>query len=213
MDHPKDLAPSKALDLAHKEISRMGSIALDNLRMAILSFFEPSQEREMVVLEREETVNYLEHAILSKLIELRTPDMHPGDLDLVSRMTLTVSDIERLSDHAENIIEYVAQIRSEKVVLSQEARKELHAMCELTLKSVELCLQIFKTQNYTRLPEAKVLEEQVDTAADRLIQNHIKRFMNSSCDPRGGVLFCDMVTDLERCSDHAINIAVSLKHS
>lgn len=57
------LAPSKALDQAHKEISRMGFIALDNLRMAILSFFEPSQEKEMIVLEREETVNYLEHAI------------------------------------------------------------------------------------------------------------------------------------------------------
>lgn len=213
MDHPESLAPSKALDQAHKEISRMGFIALDNLRMAILSFFEPSQEKEMIVLEREETVNYLEHAILSKLIELRTPDMHPGDLDQVSRMTLTVSDMERLSDHAENIIEYVAQIRSGKAALSPEARKELHAMCELTLKSVELYLQIFKTQDYTRLPEAKVLEEQVDAATERLIQNHIKRFMDSSCDPRGGVLFCDMVTDLERCSDHAINIAVSLKRS
>ena len=86
-------------------------------------------------------------------------------------------------------------------------------MCELTLKSVELCLQIFKTQDYTRLPEAKVLEEQVDAATERLIQNHIKRFTDSSCDPRGGVLFCDMVTDLERCPDHAINIAVSLKRS
>lgn len=213
LNQPNTLSPSKALEQAHKEISRMGFIALDNLRMAILFFFEPSPEKEMVVIEREETVNYLEHAILANLIELRAPDMHPGDLDQVSRMTLTVSDMERLSDHAENIIEYGAQIRSEKVVLSPEASKELRAMCELTLESVELCLQIFQTQDYSRLPEAIALEEQVDTAAERLIQNHIKRFMDSNCDPRGGVLFCDMVTDLERCSDHAINIAASLNHA
>ena len=84
-------------------------------------------------------------------------------------------------------------------------------MCQLTLKSAELCLQIFETQDYSRFPEAEALESQVDAAREQLVQNHIKRLMETSCEPRGGVLFCDMVTDLERCSDHAINIAAALK--
>lgn len=213
MINASEISPSKALSQAHKEISRMGSIALDNLRMAILSFFDDSVVRDDLVEETEDTINYLEHAILSKLIELRTPDMHARDLEQVSRMTLVVSDIERLSDHAENIIEYAAEIRNGKATLSPEAGKELHAMCELTLASVELCLEIFETRDYTRFPEAEKLEKQVDRAKEQLVQNHVKRFMDNACETRGGVLFCDMVTDLERCSDHAINIATSMNHS
>lgn len=206
-------SPAAALQQARKEVARMGSIALGNLRMAMLSFFEQSADKAAAVEETEETVNFLEHAILDRLIEMRTPDMQPRDLDHVSRMTLTVSDIERLSDHAENIVEYAAQMRSKKAALSPEAGRELRSMCELTLASVELCLSIFETQDYSRLPEAEALEAQVDKLKEQLVQNHVKRFMDSACDPVGGVLFCDMVTDLERCSDHAINIATSLRPS
>jgi len=211
MNHPGDIAPAAALQQAHKEVSRMGNIAVRNLRTAILDFFDPDSEKEALVEETEDTVNFLEHTILSKLVELRTPDVHPRDLDQVYRMTLTVSDIERLSDHAENIIEYSAQLQNGHASLSASAKKELRSMCELTLESVELCLHIFETQDYTRYAEAEALEEQVDKARERLVQNHVARLMASSCEPRGGVLFCDMVTDLERCSDHAINIAASLK--
>ena len=84
-------------------------------------------------------------------------------------------------------------------------------MCQLTLESVELCLKIFETQDYSRFQEAEALEASVDNAKEQLVQNHIRRLMGSTCEPRGGVVFCDMITDLERCSDHAINIAAALK--
>ena len=204
------MEPASALKQAQKEISRMGTIAVGNLRMAICAFFDGKQEMDDMVEETEDTVNFLEQAILSKLVELRTPDMHPSDLDTVYRMTLAVSDIERLSDHAENIIEYGAQVRAGKAVLSPVATKELRSMCEATLESVELCLRIFETGEHSRMPEAEKLEDQVDKARERLIHNHVKRLMETTCEPRGGVIFCDMVTDLERCSDHAINIATYL---
>ena len=212
MSDLSEVSPAKGLQQAHKEISRMGYIAVDNLRTAIMSFFDQSADRDELVEETEETINYLEQAILSKLVELRTPDMHPGDLEKVARMTQTVSDMERLSDHAENIIEYAVQFRNGNGCLSVQATKELRAMCELTLESVELCLKIFETQDYTRLPEAMKLEEEVDKWREQLVQNHVERFMNNTCETRGGVLFCDMVTDLERCSDHAINIATALRY-
>lgn len=126
-------------------------------------------------------------------------------------MTLAVSDIERISDHAENIIEYAQQVHSGQAVISSEARKELRSMSELTLRSVELCLSIFKTKEYNQMPEAEILEDEVDRAREQLTLSHIQRFLNSVCEPRGGVVFNDMVTDLERCSDHAINIADALR--
>lgn len=210
MTQTGDMAPAAALNQAHREIVRMGNIARDNLRLAVSCFFDPDDEKAEMVEETEDTVNFLEHAILAKLVELRTPDMQQQDLELVYRMTLTVSDIERLSDHAENIVEYAAQVHSGKAVLSPQALKELRTMAELSLQSVYLCLEIFDSGDYTRLTEAEALEERVDRAREDLIQNHIGRLMDSACEPRGGVVFSDLVTDLERCSDHAINIAASL---
>lgn len=210
MSQPGSVSPATALNLAQKEIVRMGKIARDNLRMAVTCFFDRDDEKYQVVEETEDTVNYLEHAILSKLVELRTPDMHPKDLELVYRLTLTLSDIERISDHAENIIEHASQIHNGGAVLSGHAVKELHAMSELALRSVDLCLEIFESGDHSRLGEAEALETQVDRAREQLIQSHVERLMDSDCEPRGGVVFCDMITDLERCSDHAINIAASL---
>ena len=158
MNDPGHVAPSTALIQARKEISRMGHIALNNLRMSILGFFDSKESMDSVIEETEETVNFLEHAILSKLVQLRTLDIHPKDLDQVYRMTLTVSDIERLSDHATNIMEYAQQLRSGAASISPDAQKELRGMCQLTLESVELCLHIFETQDYTRYNEAEALE-------------------------------------------------------
>ena len=211
IQNPGAIPPATALQQAHKEITRMGKIALDNLRLSITSFFEKTEDKYEIINETEETVNYLEQAILSKLIELRTKDMHPNDLNLISHMTLTISDLERLSDHATNINSYARQIHSENAKLSAEAMKGLRTMANATLEIIELALYIWETKDFSRYSEVEALESSVDSMQEKLIQNHIERFLNSHCEPRAAVLFCDMVTDLERCADHAVNIAASLK--
>ena len=210
MNDVSSLAPSAALTQAHKEIIRLGNIAKENLHLAINCFFDYQEEKVELVEETEETVNFLEHAILTKMVEMKTPEMHQTDLEYVYRMTLAVSDMERLSDHAENIIEHAGQIANGSAIISEQARKELYAMAQVTLESVDLSLQIFESRNYSRLSEAEALEDRVDRMREKLTQSHIERLVASNCEPRGGVLFNDLVTDLERCSDHAINIAAAL---
>ena len=204
------IPPAVALNQAVREISRMGKIARDNLQLAMDSFFELDDDKARAVEEKEDTVNYLENAIISKLVELRTLDMSPRDMNRVYHLTLVVSDIERLSDHAENIVEYEAQVKSGKATLSPEALTELKELADLTLCSVDAALEIFAAEDYTKLPEAEALEDRVDQMQAEIIEKHIRRLMDATCDPMGGVVFTDMVTDLERCSDHAINIAAAL---
>ena len=199
-----------AVSQAHREIIRMGEIASRNLKTAVKCFFEQDDSLAEVVEETEDTVNYLDRSIISKLVELRTLEMTPRDLNRVYHMTLVVADIERLSDHAENIVEYEAQVHSGKAVLSEDAINELKHLAELSLQSVDLCLSIFANEDYDRLQEAEDLEDLVDDTQETIIGNHVKRLMNATCDPMGGVVFTDMATDLERCSDHAINIATAL---
>lgn len=199
-----------ALAQAHREITRMGRIAAKNLATAVECFFEMDEEKAALVEETEDTVNYLDREIIARLVDLRTLDMTPRDLNRVYHMTLVVADIERLSDHAENIIEYEQQLRSQKATISEDAMKELRAIAQKTLESVNLCIDIFESEDYSRLPEADALEEEVDTLQETMIDHHVKRLMDATCDPLGGVVFTDMATDLERCSDHAVNIAEAL---
>ena len=199
-----------AVSQAHREITRMGEIASRNLKTAVKCFFEQDDSLAEVVEETEDTVNYLDRSIISKLVELRTLEMTPRDLNRVYHMTLVVADIERLSDHAENIVEYEAQVRSGKATLSEDAMTELKQLTQLSLQSVDLCLSIFANEDYDRLQEAEDLEDLVDDTQETIIGNHVKRLMNATCNPMGGVVFTDMATDLERCSDHAINIATAL---
>lgn len=199
-----------ALSQAHREIVRMGEIASRNLKTALKCFFELDDSLCEVVEETEDTVNYLDREIIAKLVELRTLEMTPRDLSRVYHMTLVVADVERLSDHAENIIEYEAQVKSGKASISDQAMEELKNLAELCIRSVELCLSIFEDEDYDRLQEAADLEDLVDDTQENIINNHVKRLMSATCDPMGGVVFTDMATDLERCSDHAINIATAL---
>jgi phosphate:Na+ symporter len=204
------IPPAVAVSQAQREITRMGMIARNNLKSAVDCFFQLDDSMAAEVEEREDTVNYLDREIIAKLVDLRTLEMSPRDLSRVYHMALVVADIERISDHAENIVEYEAQMRSQKAVLSQEALTELRELADLSLQSIDLCLEIFANDDYDRIQEAEDLEDMVDDKQETIIANHVKRLMSATCNPLGGVIFTDMATDLERCSDHAINIATAL---
>ena len=200
-----------ALRQTQREITRMGHIAADNLKRALDCFFHYSVSKAASVRSHEESVNILNHLIADAMVELRTLDLSPESMRRVSMMTIAVTDIERLSDHAENIVEYIEQMNAKKAEMSEAARKELLDMSQDALDAVYLALDIFEKDDYSKLNQIEILEQHVDDHEKDLINNHIERIMNSMCNPLGGVIFSDLVTDLERCSDHAINLAYALK--
>ena len=204
------LPPAVALSQARMEISRLGHIARDNLSNAVTSFFTLDDALAEEVEDVEDTVNYLTNEITNRLVQLRSLDMSERDRMKVSQMTLVASDMERLSDHAENIVEYEAKIKNRQATISAEALEELRTLADASIRSVDLCLNIFENEKFELLPQAEDLEEYVDDLQEEIVQHHVMRLMNNECDSMGGVIFTDMSTDLERCSDHAINIAAAL---
>ena len=204
------MPPALALSYARKEITRMGRIAENNLQMSISAFFNLDTSLFEEVEQVEDTVNYLDHAIISQLVQLRTLDLSEKDQNTVSMMTLVVADMERLSDHAENIIEYAQEVYSKRAQLSAVAVQELRELADDVLRSVDLGITIFEEEKFELIPQAEALEQQVDDFQKEIVNNHVQRLMKAQCDPLGGVVFTDMSSDLERCSDHAINIACAL---
>ncbi|MGI5932618.1 MAG: Na/Pi cotransporter family protein [Eubacterium sp.] len=202
---------SMAVAQAHREVVRMGRIAARNLKDSMDCFFHYDTELAEKVRIREESVNILNHTIADAMVQLRTLDLTQINLRQVSNMTIAISDIERLSDHAENIVEYVEEMRRNKAELSETAIAELRHMAEDAMHAVNLSLDIFETEDYGMLHQIESLENAVDHQEAELIHNHVERLMEEKCNPVAGVIFTDMVTALERCADHAINLAYALK--
>ncbi len=203
--------PALALGLARQEVKRMGKIARDNLETALQYFFDPSQtELFQQVEETEDTVDYLNHAISDKLVELRSLQLSDRDVFRLSKLMLVVSHFERISDHAENIIEFAHRLQDAHVTISDVGLSELRAMGDAVLETLDVSMTVFGGERFDLLPRAEALEQRVDVMQETYMQNHIDRLMVTACNPLSGVIFTDMCTDLERCSDQAINIATAL---
>ena len=210
MVQTQSMPSSVALHQARLEISRMGKIARDCLQDSINCFFNMDDKLALSVIETEDTVDILTSKIQERLVALRSMDYSEEAIAQISQMMLVTSDIERISDHAENIAEYEQQSKERGAVITEEGLQELKALAKATMWSVDFSLGIFENENYQDIPEAERLEQEVDDLQERVVNSHIQRLMKKDCDPVGGVIFTDMATDLERCSDHAINIATAL---
>lgn len=203
--------PAVAMRQAALEVVRMGRFSRENLETAMEYFFHTSrQDLFDQVEEREETVDYLNKVIEDKLVELRAMQLSDRDVFRLSRMILVVSNFERISDYAENIIEFGERLKNAKVSLSDTAVQELHTMCDAVLQVLDMAVQIFEEERFDLLPQAQAIEQSVDEMEERFVKNHVERLMQGQCDPLGGVIFADLCTNLERCSDQAINIATAL---
>lgn len=212
MVEAKNTLPSVVIAQAVKEIERLGKMARDNLEASVECFFAKEDDLIEQVETTESIVDYLTNEITERLIQLRTMDISEADAFRATQLTIIASNFERISDHAENIIEYRQKIGRAKDNLSKPARKEIKSITEATLKTIDMSIEIFTTENFALLPACEAQEELVDQIQSDMVENHVNRLMKGKCDPAAGVVFTDMSTDLERCSDHAINIAVALHH-
>ena len=209
LGHGQGLPSSVALQQARMEISRMGFMAFECLKDAVDSFFSADEALAERAMSMEDTIDILTDKIQAQLIALRSMDYSEKVIHQISKMILITSDLERISDHGRNVAEYTELYKARKAVISEAGMKELKELADAVLRSVEFSLKIFENENYALLPEAERMEQEVDNLQLSIMNAHISRLMKAHCDPMGGVIFTDMSSDLERCSDHAINIAAA----
>jgi phosphate:Na+ symporter len=203
--------PAIAVHNAHQEICRMGKIANDNLALALDAFYQKDIDKANKVFENEGIVNYLNQEIASKLVWINNMELSNSEAKKIGKMFRTLTDIERIGDHAENIAEYTELITSRSdLKFSDEALQDLKTLGEVTMNLANEALYAFENQDDTKLDRVKALEETVDKLSKDYGESHINRLIAESCDPKCGAIFTDMLTDLERSGDHANNIAFSV---
>jgi len=200
-------SPSTAVFNAHREICRMGAVASETLQMALKTFFSKDVSKTKEVFEGEAIINYLNHEIVTKLVEINNMRLSRHEAERLGKMFRILTDIERIGDHAENIAEFAILIEENNLKLSEEAYNELKTLGDTTVALVTLAMTTFENNDKTRLDEVKKLEDEVDRLSHVFTDNHLQRLKAGGCDFKAGVVFTDMVNDLERSGDHANNIA------
>lgn len=210
MINVKKMPTSIALRQTQLEIARMGRIAAKNLRESVECFFDYDTSKAERIRIREDSVDILNDLIDEGMADLRDFAFGSEGLKHMSEFSITITDFERLSDHAVNIVEYAEQMQAKHSVMSPDARDELYMMARDAVEIVELAVDVFESGETIPLQRIEKLENRLDRQEKELVDHHIVRLMGNTCDPLAGVIFTNLVTDLERCGDHAYNVAYAL---
>ena len=201
--------PSASLIEVVNEIKRMGKKAADNLQTAFDGMIEKDQAKIDSVYQVEEEVDFLSGEITRYLVKLNQYEFPVKEAQNIAGYFHVVNDLERISDHAENIADVARTRIEEDIVFSQVGIDELTDMFDKVMTTVNYSIETFTEQTESHLKEIVDLENQVDVLEKELQHNHVRRLANNECQAKSSV-FSDLVSNLERVSDHATNIAFAI---
>ncbi|MES5953510.1 Na/Pi cotransporter family protein [Bacillus fungorum] len=200
-------SPAIALTEAQKEIIRMAEFSLHGLKEANQFLNTQDKKHADMATQLEGAINNLDKKIIEYLVLLSEKPLSPTDSEKHSVLAGVVGDIERVGDHVENLVELVDFQISNRVSLSDEALTELNEMLELTISTLQDAVEAL-TNFDTELAQTVIAKERKIDQMERVLRKrHVLRLNERSCSGDASIIFVDMVSNLERIGDHAVNIA------
>jgi len=201
-------SPSAAVGAVKKEILHMGGIARSMLADVRAAFTnnDPSMIEE--VARKERAVNEINRAISAYACEVWQCDLSADLSTVLGSYVNATGDVERIGDHATNLIELYEYNLDNRVEFSAVAWAEFDEMYDLVERAVRVSMESLDEESVEKAAEVDVLEDQVDLKEKLLRKNHILRLNRGECTPAGGVVFIDILSNLERVCDHAHNISL-----
>ena len=204
--------PPMAVLQCEKEVARMSRLVQKNYNRSMIAFFDRDKDSIDKVLEREKVIDFLSKEITEYIVKLNALDLQSHDRQIVAAMYSAIQDLERIGDHAENIVEYTRNVIEEKLTFSDTAITELHDISDKCRSLMELSFAMFNAQGGSpELIEHIIkIEDSVDDCKDDYKQEHIRRMDEGLCDAVSGTTFLNMLIDIERIADHCINVAFAI---
>lgn len=207
--------PSFAIENAIKEVSYMGEVALNNARLSIEAVQSGDKEMSDEVFRMEGIINQLEKMLTTFLVEVDNLSLTEKQHLVIKNLFYTISDMERVGDHCENIAELAEIRRKDKVSFSKKGIADLEEIATETIKALEWAVTARREGSKEASAKVDIFEANVDRMEEEMREKHINRLSKGKCEPESGVVFLDILSNLERISDHACNIAgyVTAEHS
>ncbi|KEZ51030.1 MULTISPECIES: Na/Pi cotransporter family protein [Metabacillus] len=198
---------SIALGQAKEEILRMGQFASLGLEEANQYLKTNQSKHADTAYQIEDAINNLDRKITDYLVLISRAEMSAAESEEHSTLMDTVRDIERVGDHFENIVELVDYQLTNKVKLTESALKDLDEMFTLTISTLKDAITALDDKNTDLAAKVMKSEEQIDKMERTLRKKHILRINEGSCTGQAGIVFVDIISNLERIGDHSVNIA------
>jgi phosphate:Na+ symporter len=199
--------PSVALEQARRELLRMGELANVMLNACRDALLQADLVHVSTVIETEEVVDTLQETIDGFLDRIDAGRISLREARRLHMLQHVTGDIERVGDHAVNIAEGGEATIKRGFAFSSEAQRDLADMFEKSVRLFRLCLQALKDEDQRLAEEVLELEKEVDRLEIRYKENHIRRLEMEVCNPAAGILYVEVLRNLERIGDHAVNIA------
>ncbi len=199
--------PSFAIENVNHEVVSMGNAAMENLDLAAAALLGNNRAEAKLVEKMEQKINDYEKILTDYLIKLNNQSLNEEQHLLVKNLFYTISDFERVSDHCENLSELAIEKSNRNIIFSKDAENEIKEMIKEVRSSLEHAIKARETGDMTEVRAVIQSEERVDSLEEELRERHIERLSAQTCKPENGVIFLDALSNLERISDHAHNIA------
>ena len=180
------------------------ALALEN---ALDAFTAYTPELARSIREDEERCDHYEDIIGTYLVQLSSHSLSDGESQESTELLKTIGDFERISDHAVNVLESAEELQSKKLSFSPAAMAEYQTLARATRRILHLSLDSFRQDDPVQAAQVEPLEQVIDTLKEELRTRHILRMRRGQCSIEAGFVWVDLLTDLERTSDHCSNIA------
>lgn len=202
--------PSVAIAECSKQENEMALLSKDSLVKAMNLLLQFDEKEAEGVRDLEAEVDVFEDHIGSYLVKVSGNELSDHDGKEVSLMLHTISNFERISDHALNVMQTAQELHDKRLKFSDMAYEELDILVSAMTEILDITYTAFTESDYTLAQKIEPLEEVIDGMTERIKSNHTERLKNGTCTIQNGFILNDLLNDLERASDHCSNIGVAM---
>ena len=199
--------PPLALQQCRAVAEEMAACAAEALNRGLDAFSAYTPELAEGIRQDEKRCDRYEDALGTYLVRLSTQQMGAAESEEATELLKTIGDFERISDHAVNVLESAEELRTKGLTFSKTAQRELDVLSKAVRDILALALRAFREKDMDAAGQVEPLEQVIDDLKEQMRTRHILRLQQGQCSIETGFVWCDLLTDLERTSDHCSNIA------
>lgn len=203
--------PVVAIRQLKAEIENMAKMAIDNYNRAITIVTTMNFEEVEIFRQTEDELDFLNKELVRYAVMLSSKRLSIYDHRYLSTTIRTVSDLERIGDYAENIIEYAQTLNSQSATFSDNAIGEIKQMSKMINELYKEAMLAYHKADFAALGRANQIEDEIDDFTDRMENNHIQRLSLGVCEPNAGTEYISLAQNSERVADHLINVAKTIR--
>ena len=202
--------PALAVEQSRLTVNAMARTSLENIKRAMGLLRSYSEAEQKKLEQTEDLVDRYEDRLGTYLVKLNTHELNTQQNENVSKYLHTLSDFERISDHAMNLGDTARELQEKQIRFSGEAGRELDILSAALTEILDLSFSAFIEEDMQRARRVEPLEEHIDALCDEMKLRHVERLQQGICSLEQGFIFNDILTNFERVADHCSNLAVAM---